>query len=226
MLGLLRVLILAPLFRVAFRPTVIGRRNVPRRGPVIIASNHLSFIDSVVLTLLAPRRVAFLAKSEYFTGRGLKGWISRTFFTAVGAIPVDRGAIQAARDSLKRGQQTLEAGHAFAIYPEGTRSRDGRLYKGRTGVGWLATATGAPIVPVALAGTENLQPVGKRWLRRAKVTVKFGNPIWLQDIELPQAQAQVRRALTDAVMGKIHGLSGQELADSYNVPPNKDAIEG
>ena len=129
---------LAPVARLLFRPRIIGKNNVPRSGAVLIASNHLSFIDSVVITLVAPRSVSFLAKSEYFTGTGFKGFLSRQFFTGIGAIAVERSAGQAAQDALNSGLTVLEAGDAFAVYPEGTRSRDGRLYRGRTGVAWLA----------------------------------------------------------------------------------------
>ncbi|MBU1587913.1 MAG: 1-acyl-sn-glycerol-3-phosphate acyltransferase, partial [Actinobacteria bacterium] len=144
---------LAPLARLVFRPTIVGKQNVPRTGAVLIASNHLSFIDSVVITLVAPRSVSFLAKSEYFTGKGVKGLVSRLFFTGIGAIAVERSAGQAAQDALNSGLAVLERGDAFAIYPEGTRSRDGRLYRGRTGVAWLALTSGATVIPVALTGT-------------------------------------------------------------------------
>ena len=148
---------LAPLVRVLWRPKIVGRRNVPRRGAVILASNHLSFIDSVIITLMAPRQVSFLAKNSYFTGPGLKGRVSKLFFSGIGAIGVERGAGSAAQHALDLGLGRLEAGEAFAIYPEGTRSLDGRLYRGRTGVGWLAL-NGAPVVPVALTGTQTSSP--------------------------------------------------------------------
>ena len=208
--------LLAPFARLVFRPRILGRANVPKRGAVLIASNHLSFIDSVVITLVAPRSVSFLAKSEYFTGTGLRGWLSRAFFTGIGAIPVERSAGQAAQDALNSGLHVLERGDAFAIYPEGTRSRDGRLYRGRTGVAWLALTSGAPVVPVALTGTQNIQPPGSSRLHLAKVTVEFGLPV----VHAGSADSgKARRQVTDDIMESIQAMSGQEFANEYNEPP-------
>ena len=208
--------VLAPLARVVYRPVVEGRENVPKRGAVIIASNHLSFIDSVVLPLVAPRPVVFLAKAEYFTGSGIKGWFIRGFFNAINAIPVERGTHRAAQDSLDAGLKALKDGNAFGIYPEGKRSLDGRLYRGRTGVAWLALNSGAPVVPVALAGTEQIQPVGSRIPRIRRVTVRFGAPMDFSDRAALTPVGPVRRAVTDEIMAAIHELSGQELAAVYN----------
>jgi 1-acyl-sn-glycerol-3-phosphate acyltransferase len=191
---------------------VEGREHLPATGPVILASNHLSFIDSVVIRLAAPRRVCFLAKAEYFTGRGLRGAVVRWFFTTVGSVPVPRGSHRAAQASLDTARGVLDAGNVFGIYPEGTRSLDGRLYRGRTGVGWLALTTGAPVVPVALEGTERLQPVGKRLPRPHRVTVRFGQPLTFTG---DPASARARRSVTDEVMGAICTLSGQERADRF-----------
>ena len=138
--------LMTPLLKLIYRPRVIGRRNVPKQGKVILASNHLSFIDSIVIPMTAPRRVQFLAKSSYFEGSGLKGRVSRDFFTAIGAVGVKRGAGAAAQEALDQSRRIIETGSAFALYPEGTRSLDGRLYKGRTGIGWLALTTGAVLV--------------------------------------------------------------------------------
>jgi 1-acyl-sn-glycerol-3-phosphate acyltransferase len=189
-----------------------GRRHVPAHGPVILASNHLSFIDSVVIRLAAPRRVIFLAKAEYFTGSGLRGRLARWFFTAVGSVPVARGQHRAATAALDTALEVLAAGDVFGIYPEGTRSLDGRLYRGRTGVAWLALTSGAPVVPVALHGTERLQPVGKRLPRPHRVTVRFGHPLRFSG---DQASARTRRAVTNEVMAAIAELSGQERADRF-----------
>ncbi|MGB4136235.1 MAG: lysophospholipid acyltransferase family protein, partial [Microbacterium sp.] len=150
--------LISPLARMIYRPRVEGRENVPKTGPVIFASNHLSFIDSIAIPVAAPRPVHFLAKSSYFEGTGLSGALSRTFFESIGAIPVRRGAGQAALDALDQQRQLLDEGLAVALYPEGTRSTDGRLYKGRTGVAFLALQTGAPVVPVGLIGTDRVMP--------------------------------------------------------------------
>jgi 1-acyl-sn-glycerol-3-phosphate acyltransferase len=212
--------VLSPIARLLYRPRVIGRRNVPKRGAVILASNHLAFIDSVVIPLTAPRRVQFLAKSYYFEGRGFVGWIRRTFFSGIGAVGVQRGAGQAAQEALEQSRRILESGNAFAVYPEGTRSLDGRLYRGRTGVAWLALTTGAPVVPVGLIGTDLLQPQGTTFPRFRRVTVAFGEPIDLSDIA-GDASGRARREATDRIMSAIQGLSGQTSAGVYNeVPPS------
>lgn len=210
--------VVAPLARLLWRPEVVGRKNVPKRGPVILASNHLSFIDSPTITLLAPRKVSFLAKQEYFTGTGFRGALSRAFFSGIGAIGVERGAGAAAQQALDLGLARLEAGEAFAIYPEGTRSLDGRLYKGRTGVAWLALTSGAPVVPVALTGTEHVQPVGSRMPRLARVRIEFGEPMDLSGFGAASS-GRARRQATDAVTAAIQALSGQEPAGVYNEPP-------
>ena len=210
--------IMAPIARLVFRPRITGRENIPKTGRVILASNHLSFIDSLVIPLTAPRRVQFLAKSTYFTGTGFTGWVSRTFFTSIGAVGVERGAGQAAQDALDAGRRILESDSAFAIYPEGTRSLDGRLYKGRTGVAWLALTTGAVVVPVGLIGTQEIQPVGAKLPRIRKITVVFGEPIDVS-VHGPAESGKARRLATDEIMAAIHALSGQELANKYNESP-------
>ena len=170
--------IITPLARLVYRPRIEGRGKVPKAGPVIFASNHLSFLDSIAIPVAAPRPVHFLAKSSYFEGTGLSGWASREFFTAIGAVPVQRGAGQAALDALDQQRVLLEQGSAVALYPEGTRSLDGRLYKGRTGVAFLALQTGAPVVPVGLVGTDKVMPVGAKLPSiRHRVTVRFGEPL-------------------------------------------------
>lgn len=217
--------IITPLARVVYRPRVEGRDNVPMTGPVIIASNHLSFIDSIAIPVAAPRPVHFLAKSSYFEGSGMSGWMSREFFTSIGAIPVQRGAGQAALDALDQQRLLLEQGNAVALYPEGTRSLDGRLYKGRTGVAFLALQTGAPVVPVGLIGTDKVMPVGARMPSLTqRITVKFGEPLDLSP-HGPANSGKARRLATDAIMSAIHALSGQELANAYNEVPANNPIE-
>ena len=208
--------VVTPLATAIWRPQVVGAHNVPMSGGVILASNHLSFADSVVIPLTAPRQVAFLAKAEYFTGTGIKGWVSREWFTGVGSIPVNRDDARAAQESLDLALTHIQGGGAFGIYPEGTRSRDGRLYRGRTGVAWLALQSGCPVVPVALTGTDQIQPVGARLPRRAKVRVEFGRPIEVAGRFDGVPQGRARRELTDEVMAAILAMSGQEEAGEYN----------
>jgi 1-acyl-sn-glycerol-3-phosphate acyltransferase len=208
------------IFKVFWRPVIIGLDNVPATGAVIIASNHLSFIDSVVIPLAVPRRVRFLAKSEYFEGAGLRGWVVRQFFRGVDAVPVRRENQRDSMASLEAAMAVLRSGQAFGIYPEGTRSRDGRLYRGRTGVGWLALESGAPIVPVALLGTDRMQPVGARLPRPARVRITFGDVVdpapWVRAVTDRGGAGRARREITDAVMAAIAALSPQPRANTYN----------
>jgi 1-acyl-sn-glycerol-3-phosphate acyltransferase len=203
------------------RLEVTGLEYMPRTGPVIVASNHQSFIDSVMIPVVAPRPVRFLAKEEYFTGTGVRGRASAWFFRSIRAVPVSRDGSRDALAALSLAQQVLEAGEAFGIYPEGTRSRDGRLYRGRTGVAWLALATRSPVLPVALEGTDRLQPIGSRGLRPAKVRVRFGplidpGPHVARMASGEAGPGRARRDLTDEVMAAIAAMSPQERADGYN----------
>ncbi|MFQ1003363.1 lysophospholipid acyltransferase family protein [Modestobacter sp. SSW1-42] len=204
--------VLRPLVFVVFRPTVVGRENVPLTGPVILASNHLSFIDSIGIPLVAPRKVAYLAKAEYWRGAGFSGWVSRTLFTALGALPVERQDHRAAQAALDTAMGVLRAGGAFGIYPEGTRSRDGRLARGKTGVAWLALTADCPVVPVAVIGTDKIQPIGARWPRPHKVSVTFGEPLTFPEHRGSAGSNRARREVTDRVMEAIADLSGQEKA--------------
>jgi 1-acyl-sn-glycerol-3-phosphate acyltransferase len=215
--------VVPPAAKALWRPVVEGLGNVPADGPVIVASNHLSFADSLVIPIVAPRKVVFLAKEDYFTGRGVSGALQRAWFEGMGMIPVDRDDTRAALASLDIALDVLGRGEAFGIYPEGTRSRDGRLYRGRTGVAHLALTSGAPVVPVGLAGTEQLQPVGSRLPRLAKVSVKFGEPLRFEGRYDGVPPGRARREVTDLVMSAIAALSGQELAGVYNErPPTVD----
>jgi 1-acyl-sn-glycerol-3-phosphate acyltransferase len=208
-----------PVARAIWRPTVEGLDNLPRTGPVIVASNHLSFADSMVIPIVAPRRVVFMAKEDYFTGTGVKGAAIRAWFSGIGMVPVDRDDTKAALASLDIALEVLGRGEAFGIYPEGTRSRDGRLYRGRTGVAHLALTSGAPVVPVGLTGTEHIQPVGSRLPRLADVTVRFGEPLSFTGRYDGVPLGRARREATDLVMTAIQRLSGQELAGVYNERP-------
>ncbi|HEX6922096.1 MAG TPA: lysophospholipid acyltransferase family protein [Actinomycetes bacterium] len=207
------------LFRVVWRPVIEGREHIPATGPVIVASNHLSFIDSIVIPLAVPRRVVFLAKAEYFEGRGLASLPRRTFFRTFGAVPVARDQQRDAQASLELARGVLAGGDAFGIYPEGTRSRDGRLYRGRTGVGWLALASGAPVVPVALIGTDRVQPVGARFPRVHRVRVRFAEAVRPEVYAEGLPPGRARRRITDEVMDRIAALSGQQRAPDYNERP-------
>lgn len=211
--------VVPPLARAVWRPTIEGLHHVPPTGPVIVASNHLSFVDSVVIPCVVPRKVVFLAKSDYFTGTGAKGALQRAWFEALGMLPVDRDDTRAALASLDTALEVLGRGEAFGIYPEGTRSRDGRLYRGRTGVAHLALTAGCPVVPVGLQGTEDIQPVGSRLPRRADLTIRFGAPIRVAGEYDGVPTGRARRELTDRIMAAIGELSGQQAAGVYNERP-------
>jgi 1-acyl-sn-glycerol-3-phosphate acyltransferase len=204
--------VLRPLYFLMFRPHIVGRENVPLEGPVILASNHLSFIDSIVIPLAAPRRVAYLAKAEYFTGTGVSGWVTRTLFTALGALPVERETQRAAQAALDTALGVLKQGIAFGLYPEGTRSKDGRLARGKTGVAWLALTADCPVVPVAVAGTDKVQPVGASWPRPHRISLAFGKPLTFPEQRGQAGRNQARRVVTDRIMEEIAALSGQEKA--------------
>jgi 1-acyl-sn-glycerol-3-phosphate acyltransferase len=197
------------------RPKVEGLEYVPSSGPAILASNHLAVMDSFFLPLVVRRRITFLAKSEYFTGTGLKGWLSRWFFTAVGQVPIDRSDADAAQAALNTAEQVLAQGKLLGMYPEGTRSPDGRLYKGKTGLGRLALETGVPVIPVAMIGTNVVNPPGSTMLRFGRVTVRFGKPMEFSRFEGMAGNRFIERAVTDEVIYELMGLSGQEYVDIY-----------
>jgi 1-acyl-sn-glycerol-3-phosphate acyltransferase len=211
--------VIPPALKVIWRPTVRGLEHVPRTGGVILASNHLSFVDSVVIPSVVPRKVVFLAKSDYFTGTGLKGLASRVWFEGLGMLPVDRDDTRAAIASLDIALDVLGRGEAFGIYPEGTRSRDGRLYRGRTGVAHLALTAGVPVVPVGLTGTQGVQPVGSRRPRVVPITVEFGEPLDFTGRFEGVPAGKARRDVTDEVMAAIQKVTGQVEAGIYNERP-------
>jgi 1-acyl-sn-glycerol-3-phosphate acyltransferase len=200
--------------KILFRSRAWGVKNMPRRGPVILASNHLSFSDHFFGPFPVPRKVIFLGKSEYFTGRGLKGLISRAFFTGVGVIPLDRAGGPASEQAIRTGLQVLAAGKVLGIYPEGTRSPDGRMYRGKTGVARLAVESGAPVVPCAMIDTFQFMPPGKLWPNpRFRPGVRFGEPLDFSHYQGQQADAKLLRTITDEIMQAIQKLSGQEYVD-------------
>jgi 1-acyl-sn-glycerol-3-phosphate acyltransferase len=212
---LVKYIALGPLLSLLGRPKVEGLEYVPSSGPAILASNHLAVMDSFFLPLVVRRRITFLAKSEYFTGTGLKGWLSRWFFTAVGQVPIDRSDADAAQAALNTAEQVLAQGKLLGMYPEGTRSPDGRLYKGKTGLGRLALETGVPVIPVAMIGTNVVNPPGSTMLRFGRVTVRFGKPMEFSRFEGMAGNRFIERAVTDEVIYELMGLSGQEYVDIY-----------
>jgi 1-acyl-sn-glycerol-3-phosphate acyltransferase len=211
--GLFKHVLLGPGLKVYYRPWVEGEENVPETGAAILASNHLSFSDSVFLPLMLKRKVVFLGKAEYFTGKGVKGAATRQFMTSIGTIPVHRGGGRASEAALRTGLQVLSNGELLGIYPEGTRSADGRLYRGKTGVARLAIESGAPIIPVAMVGTDIAQPVGQKVPSRVDVGMRIGAPIHATEYIGKQEDREALRELTDHVMQAIQALSGQEYVD-------------
>ncbi|MEV0723192.1 lysophospholipid acyltransferase family protein [Micromonospora purpureochromogenes] len=221
---LMKYIILGPLLRLIFRPRVEGLHHVPATGPVILASNHLSFSDSIFTPLIVPRKVTFVAKAEYFTGKGIKGWLTKAFFAGTGCIPVDRSGGRAAQAALDTQLSVLRAGGVAGIYPEGTRSPDGRLYRGKTGVARLALESGAPVVPVAMLNLDEIQPPGKLIPKIARVRIRFGPPLGFSRYAGLAGDRFVERAVTDEIMYELMELSGREYIDMYaaklkNQPP-------
>jgi 1-acyl-sn-glycerol-3-phosphate acyltransferase len=212
---ILKTFVLGPLLRFIFRPWVRGVENVPSSGAAILASNHLSFSDSIFMPLQCPRPVVFLAKSEYFTGRGLKGWLVKTFFKATGQLPIDRSGGKASEAALNTGLGVLEQGQLLGIYPEGTRSPDGRLYRGRTGIARMVLEAKVPVIPVAMIDTEKVQPIGKRLPRVRRVGIVFGKPLDFSRFDGMEGDRIVLRAVTDEIMYELKKISGQEYVDQY-----------
>ncbi|MEU5158018.1 lysophospholipid acyltransferase family protein [Streptomyces sp. NPDC020875] len=215
--------VLGPFLRLMFRPRVEGADNIPGSGPVILAGNHLTFIDSMVLPLVCSRPVYFIGKDEYVTGKGVKGRLMAWFFTGVGMVPVDRDGANGGVAALNTGRRLLEQGKIFGIYPEGTRSPDGRLYRGRPGIARLTLMTGAPVVPFAIIGTDKLQPGGAGLPRPGRVTVRFGSAMEFSRYEGMDRDRYVLRAVTDSVMAEVMALSGQEYVDIYATKAKKAA---
>jgi 1-acyl-sn-glycerol-3-phosphate acyltransferase len=212
---LMKYIILGPWLKLVFRPQVEGRENVPDSGPAILASNHLSFSDSIFMPLMVKRKVTFVAKAEYFTGKGIKGWLTKMFFVGTGTIPVDRSGGRAARAALDTQLQVLRQGNLAGIYPEGTRSPDGRLYRGKTGVARLALDSGAPVVPVVMLNADEIQPPGKLIPKIRRVKIRFGEPLGFSRYAGMSGDRFVERAITDEIMYELMELSGREYVDMY-----------
>jgi 1-acyl-sn-glycerol-3-phosphate acyltransferase len=214
--------ILTPLVRVLYRPWTEGLDNVPDEGPAILASNHLSFLDSIFMPLMVPRRVTFLAKSDYFTEKGIKGRLKRMFFTGVGQVPIDRSGGHASEAALHTGIAILNEGRLLGIYPEGTRSPDGRLYRGKIGVARMALEAGVPVIPVAMIGTFEVQPQGKVLPRIKRVGVRFGAPLDFSRYAGLEDDRFVLRSMTDEIMYELMSLSNQEYVDVYAAKAKAD----
>jgi 1-acyl-sn-glycerol-3-phosphate acyltransferase len=214
---------LGPWLRVIFRPQVDGAENVPASGPAILASNHLSYADWLFMPLTLARRVTFVAKAEYFTTPGVKGWFQKKFFSGAGQVPIDRSGANAAEGALKTAKRILGEGELFGIYPEGTRSHDGKLYRGKTGVARLALETKVPVIPVAVVGTDVVAPPGKKFGSITRPMVRFGKPLDFSRYEGMEKDRYILRSITDEIMYEIMRLSGQEYVDMYATRAKEEA---
>ena len=212
---------LGPLLKLVFRPHAEGSHHVPAEGPAILASNHLSYADWLFMPLTLPRRVTFVAKAEYFTTPGIKGWFQQKFFSGSGQVPIDRSGANAAEGALKAAKRILGEGELFGIYPEGTRSHDGRLYRGKTGVARLALETNVKVIPVAVIGTDAIAPPGKKFGSLTRPLVRFGEPLDFSRYEGLENDRFILRSITDEIMYEIMELSGQEYVDVYGATVKK-----
>lgn len=211
----LRWIAVGPLLKLVFRPKAFGVDNVPDEGPAILASNHLSYADWLFMPNTLARKVTFVAKAEYFTSPGIKGWFQKKFFSGAGQVPIDRSGANAAEGAMKSAKKVLAQGDLFGIYPEGTRSHDGKLYRGKTGVARLALETGAPVVPCAVVGTDVVAPPGKKFGTWTRPVVRFGRPLDFSRYEGMENDRYILRSITDEIMYEIMRLSGQEYVDMY-----------
>jgi 1-acyl-sn-glycerol-3-phosphate acyltransferase len=219
----LKYVAIGPILRFGFWPKISGKENVPTEGGVILAGNHLSYMDWLFVPLSLPRMVRYVAKAEYFEGPGVKGWLQKQFFTNTGNVPIDRSGATAAEGAMITAKRILSEGHIFGIYPEGTRSHDGRLHKGKVGVAVMAIETGCPVVPVAVIGTDILAPSGKVFGRWTRPIVKYGKPLDFSQYAGQQGDKAVLRKITDEIMVEIQKLSGQEYVDIYAAEAKKQA---
>lgn len=211
----LKYVVLGPVLRLLFRPRIEGLENIPTGGAAIVAGNHLSFSDHFLMPAILKRRITFLAKAEYFTGPGIKGRLTAAFFRSAGQIPVDRSGKDAGQAAIREGLGVLSKGELLGIYPEGTRSHDGRLYKGKVGVAVMAITAGVPVIPCAMLGTFEIQPPGQKLPRIKQVAIRFGEPLDFSRYAGMEDQKAAIRAVTDEIMYAILELSGQEYVDEY-----------
>jgi 1-acyl-sn-glycerol-3-phosphate acyltransferase len=214
--------ILTPILRTLFRPWIEGGEHIPAEGAAILASNHLSFSDSIFLPLVVPRRITFLAKADYFTGTGVKGKLTKGFFAGVGQVPIDRSGGKASEAALRTGLKILGEGNLLGLYPEGTRSPDGRLYRGKTGVARMALEAGVPVIPVAMINTDVVQPTGKKIPKLGRVGIRVGKPLDFSRYKGMEGDRFVLRSITDEIMYELMLLSGQEYVDQYATAAKAD----
>jgi 1-acyl-sn-glycerol-3-phosphate acyltransferase len=222
---LLKHVILGPILKTFFRPWVEGAENLPESGGAILASNHLSFSDSFFLPLEVERRVTFLAKGDYFTGKGIKGKLTAAFFKGINQVPVDRSGGRASEAALRKGVEILSQGDLLGIYPEGTRSPDGRLYRGKTGIARMALEAGVPVIPVAMINTFDIQPPGQVVPRIMRVGIKIGKPLDFSRYAGMEDDRFVLRSITDEIMYELMQLSGQEYVDTYAAKAKEDIAD-
>jgi 1-acyl-sn-glycerol-3-phosphate acyltransferase len=223
---LMKNIIAGPILKGIFRPWVVGAHHVPSEGPVILASNHLSFVDSVFLPLVIDRDMVFLAKSEYFTGKGLRGWATKWFMKGTGMLPIDRSGGKASEASLNTGLRVLAEGKVLGIYPEGTRSPDAKLYRGRTGIARMVLEAGVKVIPVAMIDTEKVMPIGAKWPKLRRLGVIFGEPLDFSRFEGFEEDRFILRAITDEIIYELAGLSGQQYEDVYASSKRETRIIG
>ncbi|WP_028932972.1 lysophospholipid acyltransferase family protein [Pseudonocardia spinosispora] len=220
---LLKFVLVGPLLRLWCRPTIEGTENIPEEGGALVASNHLAVADSFLLPLLVSRRMYFMAKREYFTQPGFIGWCKKQFFTAIGQVPVDRASGSAARAALDTCNRLLAEQRLVCIYPEGTRSPDGRLFKGKTGVARMALESEVPVIPVAMIGTDKVNPIGSRVWRPRKVRIRIGEPLDFSRYHGMANDRFIQRSMTDEIMYALMELSGSEYVDMYAAKAKEDA---
>ncbi|RIQ34156.1 lysophospholipid acyltransferase family protein [Jiangella rhizosphaerae] len=222
---LMKSVFLGPILRLIYRPWAEGVEHVPAKGGAILAGNHLTVVDSFFMPLVLDRKVSFLAKSDYFTQRGVKGWLKRVFFGGTGNVPVDRSGGRASEAALRTAVQILESGELLGIYPEGTRSPDGRLYRGKTGVARMALEARVPVVPVAMIGTAEMQPAGRIIPKLMRPGIRFGAPLDFSRYYGMETDRHVLRSVTDEIMYALMELSGQEYVDVYAASVKAKAAE-
>lgn len=221
-----KYLLLGPLMRLLARPTIEGLDHIPARGGAILAGNHLAVADSFLVPLLVRRRITYLAKREYFTQTGLLGWIKKVFFTGVGQVPVDRAVGSEAQAALDTAIRLLREGKLLGIYPEGTRSPDGRLYRGKTGIARMALEAGCPVIPVAMLNSDEIQPIGKKLPKIRRVKIVFGPPLDFSRYDGLAGDRFVERSMTDEIMYELMQLSGREYVDVYAAKVKAQAAAG